>query len=156
MARASYAEIMHTAESALDAARALIPGIAARAAEHDRDSSFPFEAFRALQQARLLALSIPKELGGDALDLRTICTIVEEVGGACASTGLVLGMQYLQFARLCANPNVAPPVLAVMCREAAENGGLLNTMRVEPELGTPTRGGLPETTARRTAIKFWA
>lgn len=141
---------MHTAESALAAARGLVPGFAARAADHDRDSSFPFENFAALQHARLLALSIPARLGGDALDLRTICTIVEEVGSACASTGLVLGMQYLQFARLCANANVAPAVLEMMCRGAIEEGGLLNTMRVEPELGTPTRGGLPGTTAVRT------
>jgi len=142
---------MHTAESALAAARALLPGFAAHAATHDRDASFPFENFAALHDARLLALSIPERLGGDALDLRPICTIVEEVGGACASTGLVLGMQYLQFARLCANPSVAPAVLELICRGAVERGALLNTMRVEPELGTPTRGGLPATTAHRTA-----
>lgn len=142
---------MHTAESALAATRALLPAFAARVATHDRDASFPFENFAALHDARLLALSIPARLGGDALDLRPICTIVEEVGGACASTGLVLGMQYLQFARICANPNVAPSVLALICRGAVERGALLNTMRVEPELGTPTRGGLPATTAHRTA-----
>jgi alkylation response protein AidB-like acyl-CoA dehydrogenase len=28
-------------------------------------------------------------------------------------------------------------------------GGLLNAMRVEPELGSPTRGGLPKTILRR-------
>ena len=35
--------------------------------------------------------------------------------------------------------------------DAVENGALINALRVEPELGTPIRGGLPATTARRTA-----
>jgi alkylation response protein AidB-like acyl-CoA dehydrogenase len=32
-----------------------------------------------------------------------------------------------------------------------ENGALINALRVEPELGTPARGGLPATVARKTA-----
>ena len=34
--------------------------------------------------------------------------------------------------------------------ESAERPVLINALRVEPELGTPARGGLPATTARRT------
>jgi len=36
-------------------------------------------------------------------------------------------------------------------RAAVEGRGLINALRVEPELGSPHRGGLPETIARRTA-----
>ncbi|HMG50177.1 MAG TPA: acyl-CoA dehydrogenase, partial [Inquilinus sp.] len=35
-------------------------------------------------------------------------------------------------------------------REAAAGVSLINALRVEPELGTPARGGLPATVARRT------
>ena len=35
--------------------------------------------------------------------------------------------------------------------EAVENGALINALRVEPELGSPTRGGMPSTVLRRTA-----
>jgi alkylation response protein AidB-like acyl-CoA dehydrogenase len=35
-------------------------------------------------------------------------------------------------------------------REAAEKGALINALRVEPELGSPARGGLPATIARQT------
>ncbi|MBX6743503.1 MAG: acyl-CoA dehydrogenase, partial [Acetobacteraceae bacterium] len=35
-------------------------------------------------------------------------------------------------------------------REAVAEGALINALRVEPELGSPTRGGLPATVARRT------
>jgi alkylation response protein AidB-like acyl-CoA dehydrogenase len=34
--------------------------------------------------------------------------------------------------------------------EAVEQGALINALRVEPELGSPTRGGLPAATIRRT------
>src|SRR5690606_5184206 len=35
--------------------------------------------------------------------------------------------------------------------DAVESGALINALRVEPELGTPARGGLPATLARRSA-----
>src|SRR5436305_12318731 len=38
--------------------------LAARAAEHDRDGSYPFEAIDALKAARYFAAPIPVELGG--------------------------------------------------------------------------------------------
>src|SRR6202012_4043856 len=41
-------------------------------------------------------------------------------------------------------------VRARIAAEAVEDGGLINALRVEPELGSPTRGGMPATTLRRT------
>src|SRR5947209_11624892 len=38
--------------------------LAARAAEHDRDGSYPFEAIDALRAARYFAAPVPVELGG--------------------------------------------------------------------------------------------
>nr|VXZ83769.1 Uncharacterised protein [Klebsiella pneumoniae] len=35
--------------------------------------------------------------------------------------------------------------------DAVEHGGLINSLRVEPELGSPARGGLPDTVATRRA-----
>jgi alkylation response protein AidB-like acyl-CoA dehydrogenase len=40
---------------------------------------------------------------------------------------------------------------ARVARSAGLCGSLINALRVEPALGTPARGGLPETIARRTA-----
>ncbi|EGH49830.1 acyl-CoA dehydrogenase family protein, partial [Pseudomonas syringae pv. pisi str. 1704B] len=34
--------------------------------------------------------------------------------------------------------------------QAVREGALINALRVEPDLGTPARGGLPGTIARRT------
>ena len=45
-------------------AEALSPDLAARAAEHDRDASYPFEAIDALKTAGYFAAPVPVELGG--------------------------------------------------------------------------------------------
>jgi len=41
-------------------------------------------------------------------------------------------------------------VRARLSAEAVDEGALINALRVEPELGSPTRGGLPATVIRRT------
>ncbi len=48
----------------LDRAVAVAPAITARAAEHDRDASFPFTDFDDLHAAQLLALTAPASAGG--------------------------------------------------------------------------------------------
>ena len=45
-------------------AEELCEGLAARAAEHDRDGSYPFEAIDALRAAGYFAAPVPNELGG--------------------------------------------------------------------------------------------
>ena len=45
-------------------AERLSEGLAARAAEHDRDGTFPFEAIEALKAANYFAAPVPVELGG--------------------------------------------------------------------------------------------
>jgi len=72
-----------------------------------------------------------------------------------ASTGLVLAQQYLYHGALRANPGFSPALKERIFRSAAEEGAFVNSLRVEPELGTPIRGGLPATIARRTA-SGWA
>src|SRR5215204_4588334 len=45
-------------------AEQLAEGLAARAAEHDRDGTYPFEAIDALKAAGYFAAPVPVELGG--------------------------------------------------------------------------------------------
>src|SRR5215210_1652130 len=45
-------------------AEQLAEGFAARAAEHDRDGTYPFEAIDALKAAGYFAAPVPVELGG--------------------------------------------------------------------------------------------
>jgi alkylation response protein AidB-like acyl-CoA dehydrogenase len=67
----------------------------------------------------------------------------------------VLAQQYLFHGALRANPGFSSALKDRIFRSAAEDGAFVNSLRVEPELGTPIRGGLPATIARRTSTG-WA
>src|SRR5689334_1107860 len=128
-----------------DQVTTLAEDFATRAAVHDKDGSFPFENFTALHQAGLLNLTIPLDLGGQNLGLTSICQVIEGIARGDASTALVLTMHYLQHAKANRNRCWHPEVYKKVCREAISNLALINAARVEPELGTPARGGLPAT-----------
>ncbi|OUL32624.1 acyl-CoA dehydrogenase family protein [Nostoc sp. 106C] len=133
---------------------ALAADFATRAAVHDRDGSFPFENFAALQQAQLLNLTVPKEFGGQGLGYAAVSRVIEKIASGDAATALVLTMHYLQHVNAARTRRWNPVIYERLCRESVEGIALLNAARVEPELGTPARGGLPATTAQQTA-KGW-
>ena len=127
----------------------LLPALDAAGARHDRDGSFPFDNLALLYRAGLLGLTVPVALGGQGLALAASAAAVRQVARGCASTALVLAMQCTKQAALARGAGYAPPLRERVGREAVQEGALLNAIRVEPELGSPTRGGLPATLARR-------
>ncbi|BDT67187.1 putative acyl-CoA dehydrogenase YdbM [Comamonadaceae bacterium OS-1] len=136
-------------------ARTLAVEFAARADAHDRDASFPFDNFAELQQAGLLALAAPRTLGGQGATLAQLGEVIGAVGYGCPATALVLVMQYIQHRSMGQTGKAGrtwPQHLAErLVRESVASVSLINALRVEPELGSPARGGLPSTTARWTA-----
>ncbi|MEP7216484.1 MAG: acyl-CoA dehydrogenase family protein [Anaerolineaceae bacterium] len=138
-------------ESALRRARALADRFALTAAEVDRTAAFPFANFEALRDTGLLNLTVPTRLGGTGAGLETACRVVSTIGGGEPSTALVYAMHLIYHALPALNGVWTPSVHEMLCRESLAGIALINVMRVEPELGTPTRGGLPSMTAVRTA-----
>jgi len=135
-----------------EALAALTSSFAATADRHDRDGSFPFENIAALKDAGLLALTAPKALGGQGADLPTALAVIRAVARGEPATALVLAMQYLFHVSLEGSRAGWPEAAKRQIVETAlREGALINALRVEPELGTPARGGLPATVARRTA-----
>jgi len=116
----------------------------------DRDSSFPFDNFAALHEAGLLTLTTPKSLGGHGADLPTTLKVLQAVARGEPATALVLSMQYLFHASLETRGGWPDHLKRLVAEDARQNGGLINALRVEPDLGTPARGGLPATVARHT------
>lgn len=133
-------------------ARTLAAEFGARAAAHDREASFPHQNFADLQQAGLLALAAPRSLGGQGASAAQLGEVIGAVAQGCPATALVLTMQYIQH-RGMGRPGSAWPVERArqLVQEAVQGVSLINALRVEPELGSPARGGLPATVARRTA-----
>jgi alkylation response protein AidB-like acyl-CoA dehydrogenase len=136
-----------TTQPTLDDALA---SIAARAGEHDRDGSFPHEAFDRLFDVGALALTVPVALGGGGGALAASCRLVEAVGTADPSVALVLSQHLMLHSMLARTDNWWPvAVRERVQRSAIEEVALINALRVEPDLGTPARGGLPATVAER-------
>lgn len=137
-------------------ARTLAVEFASRVAAHDAKGSFPFENFDALHQAGLLTLAAPQSLGGQGATLAQLGGVIGAVGYACPATALVLTMQYIQHRSMGRAAVSSParswpePLARKLVAESAAGVSLVNALRVEPELGSPARGGLPATVARHT------
>lgn len=131
-------------------AAALGARFAETAAAHDASGAFPAENFRQLHAAGLSALTAPVEFGGGGAGLEVTAEVIRAIARGEPSTALILVMQYINLATLPASRWPAHLVRRVL-DDAVATGALVNAFRVEPELGTPIRGGLPLTTARRTA-----
>jgi alkylation response protein AidB-like acyl-CoA dehydrogenase len=129
----------------------LTQALAANAERYDRSGQFPADNFSLLHRHGLLSLTVPRALGGGGADLATARQVVAAVGKGDPSTALILVMQYLQHFRLQDEARWPEHLRLQVARDAVANGALINAFRVEPELGTPARGGLPATVARRTA-----
>ncbi len=113
-------------------------------APHDREASFPFENFRAPAPGRAAGTATSPE-GADAGPGARLRAGVGTMAEGCASTALVFGMQLIT---LKLSAILAGGAAAQGCWTAwRPHGALVNALRVEPALGTPARGGLPETVA---------
>ncbi|MDF0732132.1 acyl-CoA/acyl-ACP dehydrogenase [Pseudomonas entomophila] len=129
----------------------LTQALAANAEGYDRSAQFPQRNFDLLHRHGLLALTVPRALGGGGADLASARRVIAAVGKGCPSTALILAMQYLQHSRLQEDARWPEHLRHRVARDAVAHGALINALRVEPELGTPARGGLPATLARRNA-----
>lgn len=125
--------------------------LAATAHVYDESGEFPWANFKLLHEHGLVALTVPKALGGGGASLVQARQVISAVAKGEPSTALILVMQYLQHSRL-QDSRTWPEALRLrVARDAVRDGALINALRVEPDLGTPARGGLPATIARRTS-----
>lgn len=91
---------------------------------------------------------------GGGITLRQIAHIVARVAEGDPSTALILAMQYLQTLGIAASSTWPEDVREDVFESIVQSGALLNALRVEPELGTPTRGGIPATRVRRDGDRW--
>lgn len=134
-----------------DAALAALQArFAATAAQHDAAGTLPLENFAALHAQGLTGLTVARALGGPQAPLAQARRVIEATAKGEAATALILTMTYLQQRQIGRADSRWPAHLRErVARDTLGRGALINALRVEPELGSPARGGLPATTARR-------
>ncbi len=128
-------------------ANELAPKFAASAAVHDREGSFPFENFADIRAAGLPALVIPTDYGGWGANLLETLMTIEALAVGDGSTALSLTMHMQTMGSAAEGEKWPPALMAHICRDAVDNGALINACATEPELGSPSRGGKPKTVA---------
>jgi hypothetical protein len=134
--------------SALDAIRLRVEGIfpqlAASAAEHDRTGEPPAADLERIAEAGLLRLVIPRLAGGYGHGLGAASEVVGRIAEAEPASALILAMHYLQHGTI-GTRGFSSQIIERIRKDAIMGLSLINALRVEPELGTPMRGGLPAT-----------
>lgn len=80
------------AGDAIAAARRLAPRLAARAAEHDRDGTFPVDDFADLRAAGLFGLMVASRLGGAGAGFAEYAAVAYELARGNGATALVFNM----------------------------------------------------------------
>ncbi len=77
---------------AVTIARRLGPGLAKRAAAHDRDDSFVADSFAEFREHKLFSAGVPAELGGGGATHPELCAMLQEIARCCGSSALAFSM----------------------------------------------------------------
>lgn len=137
---------MSNTQQMITQARQLAADFATRADEADRIGKLPVEDINALKQSGYLGISVPTEFGGAGLSLRDCLAAHLELSQGSTSTAMVVGMQMHVFGHQRETRSWRAETFAQFCQEAAQ-GAIFNAIASEPAMGSPSRGGLPASTA---------
>ncbi|HEY1408963.1 MAG TPA: acyl-CoA dehydrogenase family protein [Promineifilum sp.] len=133
-------------QEAIEQARSLAANFATRADQADREGCLPAEDVALLKQSGYLGLAVPEEFGGRGATLLTCVAAQIELAKGSASTALVTAMQHQVVGHQRESRTWRADARDRIMAELVE-GGLINHLASEPRMGSPSRGGLPETTA---------
>ncbi|WP_250495146.1 acyl-CoA dehydrogenase family protein [Caballeronia sp. GAWG1-1] len=111
--------------------------IAPRAAQHDREGSFPQANIDAINSLGLNAMFVPEEFGGAKLSFTCYALCVREISKACASTGIIWATNFhaikplIEYGSLAQKQRFLP---------AVAEGALASLAITEPGAGSDAMG----------------
>jgi alkylation response protein AidB-like acyl-CoA dehydrogenase len=111
----------------------LADGFAARAAEQDREATFPFENYEEMREAGYLGLTVPEELGGRGASLHELILAQERLAMGDGSTALAVNMHVSPIGQLASLwRSSGDERLADVLRRAADGRLVYASMSAEP------------------------
>lgn len=137
----------HERTAMLAIARTLAAEFARHADQHDRTGTLPMASYDALRASGYLAFVVPTAYGGRGATLSDMVRCQEILAGGCGSTAMAVDMTVHVIGRVAETRSYPEHVYATICRDIVADGALINAVASEKELGSPSRGGLPTTSA---------
>lgn len=134
-------------QALLDLAGRLADSFSARAAEHDRDGSFPFENFEEMRQTRYLALTLPESVGGMGASILDFALCQERLAQGDGATALAVNMHLFGLGATAEQGGFSEPQGQMFARMLAEQGWVVGGGYTEPDIGG--NWGYPATRAVR-------
>ncbi|MBW3112924.1 acyl-CoA/acyl-ACP dehydrogenase [Bacillus sp. MCCB 382] len=134
----------------VDAAGELADMFSERGEKYDREDQFPYQNFDDLKQSGYGNLSLPKEYGGEEINLYELVMIQERLATGDAATALSIGWHLGGLMEITETRAWDEHIFKDLCRKIVDNKALINRAATEPATGSPTRGGLPQTKAVKT------
>ncbi|SMC82967.1 acyl-CoA dehydrogenase family protein [Rhizobium sp. RU36D] len=128
-----------------------VRALADAAPDADRTGAFPWAGIQAVHHAGLLESTVASRYGGRGSTLKQAAQILAALGRGDPSVALISAMTIFNHLGQAAKSHWPEHLYRRLLDESRQRPLLLNAARVEPELGSPARGGLPATLARRTA-----
>jgi alkylation response protein AidB-like acyl-CoA dehydrogenase len=125
--------------------------LAENAPEADRTGRFPWAGINAVHESGLLSSTVATRHGGDGATLYEAAEILAALGRGDPSVALISAMTIFSHLAQAQKAHWPEELYRRLLAEGKQRPLLLNAARVEPELGSPARGGLPATRARRTS-----
>lgn len=143
---------MNSLEEQMDALSKLAETFKERAAEIDEKGEFVYENIEDLKKSGYTTLTIPKAFGGKEIPLYDYIRLQEVIAQGDGATALSIGW-HMGVVRNMSENNWDSKVLAAVYKDL-HNGALINSAATEPQTGSPTRGGKPQTTAEKIGDKW--
>ena len=139
-------------EERLSALAKLAENFKERAAEIDETGEFVYENIVDLKKCGYTTLTIPKAYGGQELSLYDYIRLQEVIAQGDGATALSIGW-HMGVVRNMYENKWEQQVLAAVYKDL-HKGALINAAATEPQTGSPTRGGKPQTTAEKIGDKW--
>ncbi|CAN5788267.1 acyl-CoA dehydrogenase family protein [soil metagenome] len=122
---------------------------AANADRHDRENSFPFDTLETLREAGYFALVVPEVYGGRGASPIETMLAQGQLARGDGSVALGTTMHHLSIVNIASSAHWPEHLKSLVLRDVVENGALINGVASEPEMGSPSRGGMYATRAER-------
>ncbi|MFI5533902.1 acyl-CoA dehydrogenase family protein [Kitasatospora sp. NPDC051853] len=116
--------------------------LSARAEEHDRDATFPYQGIEAVHEAGLLTLTVGRRYGGPGAGLAETVQLLAQLGRGDASVAVLTAATLLVHAEQARTGGWPAALYRRLLTESRRGPALLDALPAEP-------GQRPDTVARR-------